>query len=214
MAKAILLTAADCLAHIGNPINEKGMTLWDVPPALEIGVIPKRVYCHQALVGPLAKAFSALIQSGEVQFLKTWDGCFNIRTSKGGSSPSLHSWGLAVDVNAAWNQFGKPPNLRPQFVKCFTDAGFDWGGTWSTPDGMHFQLKQSLFAAGSGAAAEIATLAKDVATHTPNPTLAAALALTDAAVRLLATLDRPSNTIQAATRSIAAAAEQLRAENG
>jgi hypothetical protein len=48
---------------------------------------------------------------------------------------------VAIDVNAAWNGFGKPPTMSSEFVKCFTDAHFDWGGRWSgTPDGMHFQL--------------------------------------------------------------------------
>ena len=44
-------------------------------------------------------------------------------------------------VNAAWNGFGKKPTLSAGFVKCFTDGGFDWGGLWAQPDGMHFQLK-------------------------------------------------------------------------
>lgn len=144
MPKTLLLTAADCLAKLGDPIHENDMILWDVPAELEIGVIPKRIYCNKRLVKPLTAAFSALIKTKEVQFLKTWDGCFNIRKSKGGPGFSLHAWGLAVDVNAAWNQFGKPPNLRPQFVKCFTDAGFDWGGDWGTPDAMHMQLKKEL----------------------------------------------------------------------
>jgi len=145
MSQIKLLTAADCLAKIGNPIHEKEMVLYDVPPKLEIGVIPKRIYCHKTMVTPLATAFAALIRSDDVRFLRTWDGCFNIRRSKGGGRHSLHSWGLAVDVNAAWNGFNRPPVLRPQFVKCFTDAGFDWGGLWSRPDGMHFQLKRDVF---------------------------------------------------------------------
>ena len=45
-------------------------------------------------------------------------------------------------VNAAWNGFGKKPTLSKEFVKCFTDAGFDWGGLWAKPDSMHFQLKR------------------------------------------------------------------------
>jgi hypothetical protein len=49
---------------------------------------------------------------------------------------------LAIDVIAFENGLGKEPKLSPGFVKCFTDAGFEWGGTWkSRPDGMHFQLK-------------------------------------------------------------------------
>jgi len=90
--------------------------------------------------GPLAQAFKNLISTGHVNELKTWDGCFQIRNIRGRTSPSLHSWGVAVDVNAAWNALGKKPTMSPGFVKCFTDAGFNWGGVWKRPDGMHFEL--------------------------------------------------------------------------
>ena len=118
------------------------MTAWDVPTELEIGVIPKRIYCNKAMIKPLNAAFKALIATGCVKELKTWDGCFNIRGKRGNpKSYSLHSWGVAIDVNAAWNGYGKKPVLSAAFVKCFTDNGFDWGGVWGKPDGMHFQLK-------------------------------------------------------------------------
>jgi hypothetical protein len=116
------------------------MTLWDVPAHLELGVIPKRLYCSKYAVEPLTQAFTNIISRGLIGELRTWDGCFNIRAKRGGSSRSLHSWGVAIDINASWNAFGKPPTMSTNLVKCFTDAGFDWGGKWSTPDGMHFQL--------------------------------------------------------------------------
>lgn len=137
-----LLTSSDCLKRYGLPELEKAMALWDVPPELEIGVIPKKIYCNKDMVKPLTLAFQNLIKTGFVKELKTWDGCFNIRRKRGTISPSLHSWGVAIDVNAAWNGMDKKPTLSTGFVKCFTDAGFDWGGTWTKPDGMHFQLKK------------------------------------------------------------------------
>ena len=140
-----MVTSADCLKKWGNPTivaNElKYMTVWDVPSHLEIGAIPKKLYCNKLIVGPLMQAFSNLIDRGLVGELKTWDGCFNIRKKRGLKSFSLHSWGIAVDVNAAWNGLGKEPTMSAEFVKCFTDAGFDWGGIWSRKDGMHFQLR-------------------------------------------------------------------------
>lgn len=136
-----MLTATQCRGVLGDPALEKDMVLFDVPTDLQIGVIPKRIYCNKRMIEPLAAAFAALIKTGEVKNLKTWDGCFNIRKSKGGHSASLHSWGLAIDVNAAWNGYGKPPQMRLPFVRCFTNNGFDWGGVWAKPDGMHFQLK-------------------------------------------------------------------------
>lgn len=137
-----MVTSAQCLKKYGDPTLERGMVLWDVPSELEIGVIPKRIYCNRDLVKPLEQAFKNLIQRNKVSELKTWDGCFNIRKKRGLASMSLHSWGLAIDVNAAWNGLGKEPQLSSGFVKCFTDAGFDWGGTWKRKDGMHFQLSK------------------------------------------------------------------------
>ena len=124
--------------------SNKCMTLWDVPKELEIGVIPKRIYCNKLMVEPLKKAFKALIETEHVNELKTWDGCFNIRMIRGiSTSFSLHSWGLAVDMNAFENQLYVKPKLSEGFVKCFEDAGFEWGGRWSIRyDGMHFELKE------------------------------------------------------------------------
>jgi hypothetical protein len=129
-----------CIEKYGPPEKERHLVLWDVPTELEIGVIPKRIYCNKDLIQPLHLAFHNLIQRSLVHELKTWDGCFNIRRKRGNNSPSLHSWGIALDVNAAWNGFGKKPSMSAAMIACFIDAGFDWGGKWSKPDGMHFQL--------------------------------------------------------------------------
>ena len=144
-----MVTSQDALKKYGPPETEKFMVLWDVPTELEIGVIPRRIYCNRDLVGPLKQAFNNLISTGYVSELKVWSGCFNIRNKRGASSLSLHAWGLAVDLNPSDNQFkktreqmiatGRKP-FTDGFVKCFKDAGFDWGGDWRTPDMMHFQL--------------------------------------------------------------------------
>ena len=135
-----MVTSQQAQKKYGAPELEAHMTLWDVPTSLEVGVIPKRLYCNKDMVAPLSAAFKNLIDRGFVKELKTFDGCFNIRNKRGLSSPSLHSWGIAIDVNAAWNALNAKPTLSAGFVKCFTDAGFDWGGTWTRLDGMHFQL--------------------------------------------------------------------------
>lgn len=137
-----MVTSAQCLKKYGDPSKESNMVVWDVPTELEIGVIPKKIYCNKDMVKPLEQAFKNLIQRNHVKELKTWDGCFNIRKKRGLTSMSLHSWGIAIDVNAAWNGLNKTPVLSAGFVKCFTDAGFYWGGTWQRKDGMHFQLSK------------------------------------------------------------------------
>lgn len=135
-----MVTSKQALAKYGDPNLQRAMTMWDVPGYMEIGVIPKRIYCNRDMIEPLSKAFHNLIQTGHVSELKTWDGCFNIRKKRGLSSMSLHSWGIAIDVNAFENQLNQTPKLSPGFVKCFTDAGFYWGGNFKRKDGMHFEL--------------------------------------------------------------------------
>ena len=137
-----MITAQDCLDKYGDPEHENNMVLWDIPSDLEVGVIPKRLYCNKDLMIPLGQAFYNVIHAGLSHELKTFDGCFNIRRKRGSNTPSLHSWGVAVDLNAAWNRMGIPPTFSQKFVNCFIAAGFDWGGKWKTPDGMHFQLSK------------------------------------------------------------------------
>ena len=99
-----------------------------------------RIYGHELLEAPLRRAMRLLVERGLNREWHTYDGCFNIRRMKGGSKWSVHSWGLAIDLNARDNPYGAEPVLSPEFVSCFTEAGFTWGGTWRTPDGMHFQI--------------------------------------------------------------------------
>ena len=138
-----MVTSQQAQKKYGTPSQTNpSLILWDVPAELEIGVIPKRIYCNKDMVAPLTAAFKALIATGCVTELKTWDGCFNIRKKRGLTSMSLHSWGIAIDVNAFENGLNQTPKLSKLFVSCFTNNGFDWGGTWTRKDGMHFQLSK------------------------------------------------------------------------
>ncbi len=107
------------------------------------------VYGHYLLEAPLKKALSLVCERGLAGELKTYSGCFNIRPMKSGNSYSVHSWALALDFNAETNPFQSPApdyedmerDLSDEFVKCFAEAGFEWGGLWkSIKDPMHFQL--------------------------------------------------------------------------
>lgn len=136
-----MLTSKQARERYGDPVKESSMVLFTVPKEMRLGVIPKKIYCNKDLVKPLTIAFGNIIVRGLIDQVKTWDGCFQIRRTRNGDSASLHSWGLAIDINAAWNGLGKVPTMSKELVACFTDAGFDWGGVWKNPDGMHFQLK-------------------------------------------------------------------------
>lgn len=142
-----MVTSKDCINKFGMPdasMERKYLELWDIPDDInrEIKTIPNKLYCNKLLKEPLEKAFRNIIDRCLQDEVKTWDGCFNVRKKRGGTTYSLHSWAIAIDINAAWNGFGKEPQMSKELVACFTDAGLDWGGIWTKKDGMHFQLKK------------------------------------------------------------------------
>lgn len=136
------VTSGQAFKKYGSPLKESAMVLYDVPAELELFGIPRRVYCNRDLKGPLDKALHMVVAGGLAQHIKAWDGCFQIRSKRGGGSPSLHSWGLAVDLNAAWNRMGGASTQHPRVVEIFETCGFEWGGRWAgmSCDPMHFQL--------------------------------------------------------------------------
>jgi hypothetical protein len=154
-----MLKSIDFYKKFGHPEDLKDMVVWDVPTELEIGFIPKKIYCNKALIEPLSRAFKCLIDTGRVDELKTWDGCWNFRPIRGYEKKyqalmkqgkkeeaikylSIHSWGGAIDLNASENGLGKEPKLSAEFVECFTKNDFTWGGNFKRKDGMHFQLSK------------------------------------------------------------------------
>jgi len=98
------------------------------------------VYCHKAMHSFLEKALNNLVSQNLLGDLKEYGGCHCIRATRGTSNWSAHSWGLAIDINMTGNELGKTPKMSKAFAKCFTDAGFGWGGNYTRKDGMHFTI--------------------------------------------------------------------------
>src|SRR5690606_19427347 len=82
----------------------------------------KSIYCNKDIASMIGVALHNLKERGLLDQLKTFDGCFNIRAARGSKKPSTHSYGLALDINAATNGLGTKGDLTPEFVKCWTDA--------------------------------------------------------------------------------------------
>ena len=74
-----------------------------------------------------------------------WGGaCRPIKRSDGTltTTPSNHSWGLALDVNAPENTFGGSTHtIERPMANLWNEYGFRWGGDYSTTkDWMHFEF--------------------------------------------------------------------------
>jgi hypothetical protein len=99
-----------------------------------------KIYCNREIHAPLLAALEALAARGLLAQLKTFDGAWSIRPVRGSELLSTHAYGLAIDLNAATNALGARPSLSKEFVACFTEQGFSWGGNFRRLDGMHFSL--------------------------------------------------------------------------
>lgn len=103
------------------------------------------VYCNKDMAEPIRSALYAVHAKGLGDLLHTYDGCLAIRMVRGSaSSPSAHAYGLAIDLNAHENPLAATHGGffdHPEFVKCFTNVGFTWGGNFhSRKDAMHFSM--------------------------------------------------------------------------
>jgi len=82
-------------------------------------------------------------------------GTYNCRTVADTGEPSMHSWGAAIDINAAhadywlWHRpgvidAGLVNRIPLEIVAIFERHGFIWGGKWSHYDTMHFEYRPEL----------------------------------------------------------------------
>jgi hypothetical protein len=102
------------------------------------------VRCHRLLIEPLRAALNEVVAAGLAPALNVRDygGCYLPRYIdwQEGRSLSMHAWGLAIDFNVSTNGLGRAPQLDLGVVEVFERHGFNWGGWWNRPDGMHFEL--------------------------------------------------------------------------
>jgi hypothetical protein len=158
-----MIKTQQALAKFGNPVTDQArferawMVVWDIPQEINnaIPCLPNRLYVNSTIVSRLDPIFRELILKGLHREIKTFDGCFNVRKQRGSNSISKHSFGIALDFNAAWNPLvrGVTPATRGKlraakvtwsedFLDVWRNNGWECGADWQTVlDGMHFELK-------------------------------------------------------------------------
>jgi hypothetical protein len=102
---------------------------------------------NRIMATPLANALVAIGHLDLEPMITSYDGIYCLRKMRLSTSWSLHSWAIAIDINAVTNRQGAKPMLDMAIVNCFEACGFDWGGRWkgASVDGMHFQLSKETF---------------------------------------------------------------------
>jgi hypothetical protein len=104
-----------------------------------------KVKIHRLAEGTFRKAVTLIQQKNLGSLVKKVDCTWFARRAYNdpNAALSLHSWGIAVDINKKTNPEKGPPSAdnRKLWEEAFKPAGFQqWGGNWTKVDGMHFEL--------------------------------------------------------------------------
>ena len=166
MATLRVLPEAQVLSHFGNPTHKITPGLFPLDDRVAVNpewartslmrvdlpqldhVHPGAITVHRRIVPALIQAFDEIDQRGCRTLIKSWGGSYVPRYMRGGTQTlSRHTWGIAFDINVAWNGYNQTPTPITEagsvraLVPIFAEYGFAWGGHFKNhPDGMHFEF--------------------------------------------------------------------------
>ncbi len=100
------------------------------------------VYLHKHFKPALDAAFLSLEMAGLHAEVRSFDGGYELRRVRGSSDVmSTHSWGCAIDLNAALNPLGSEGKWSKAFLDIMQEHKICCGQLWSgRKDPMHFAL--------------------------------------------------------------------------
>lgn len=139
---ALPLVQPDAVTPPPSPAVPQGvpgrpnLTTIEAPGGAKVTVAASAAPNFQGLIDDLEKAGYKLDP-------KTTGG-YNPRNIAGTNTPSMHSYGLAMDVNWQKNPQGSSSSdIPPQLANALAEKwGLTWGGNWSgaSRDPMHFEI--------------------------------------------------------------------------
>lgn len=150
--------------HSPSPGNPEGIVILDNWQAQNIRKVPipqlagilgagnaSGFFFHKSAATQARALFHAWEKAGLKSRIRSWGGSWAPRFKRGSrTSLSNHSWATAFDINVAWNMLGSQPALlgKPgcvrELVPLANRLGWFWGGHFTNPDGMHFELSKTM----------------------------------------------------------------------
>ena len=111
----------------------------------------RKLTVHKKAARPFLEVFRKIGEAGLAEKILTCAGTWVPRHMGWNPARALssHSWGIAIDINVAWNPYGGTPAVLGaigsvrELVAIFESEGFAWGGYFrplNLCDGMHFEL--------------------------------------------------------------------------
>jgi len=102
----------------------------------------KTIRCHAKVAASLSRALTAAHKKFP-EIVAIYDGCYNNRPMRGGSIPSLHARGAAIDLWASKNgnrvHWPTVARMPLEIMEAFAREGWIAAGAFWSRDAMHFQ---------------------------------------------------------------------------
>ena len=107
----------------------------------------------RASVVDAVQALNSILVKYDYKVTESGSSGFSCRNIAGTNTPSLHSYGIAIDINPTRNPYSKkfitdmPTAMVNEILSLRTNSGaqvWNWGGNWSsTKDTMHYEIATS-----------------------------------------------------------------------
>lgn len=129
----------------GRPGDENALVGLLVPDGVVVhyeGNPVKTIRCHAKVAASLSCILVALSKACP-HVLLSYAGCYNNRSVRGGSTPSLHAYGAAIDfmpdTNGNRAHWPTGSDMPIEAIECFSREGWLSAGVFWSRDSMHFQ---------------------------------------------------------------------------
>ena len=103
----------------------------------------KSIRCHHKVAPSLRRILEEIAKTPYAWVLKEFGGVYNNRPMRGGSLPSLHARGAAIDLapstNANREHWPSSANMPIEIMEIFAKEGWLPAGAFWSRDAMHFQ---------------------------------------------------------------------------
>jgi hypothetical protein len=155
-----MITQKQLLIKYGvpNKTGEGYLVTIDLPYPMflnwDTSVYVNKMRCHRLIANQLKAVFTEILAVYGIEKIKKlqlddFGGCFNYRNMRGGTKRSLHSWGLAIDLDPDRNLLRETSRTarfaRPEYkamIDIFYKHGFVSLGREKNFDWMHFEVKE------------------------------------------------------------------------
>lgn len=129
----------------GEPGDESHLVNMPVPDGVIVkyeGQCVKTIRCHKKVAASLSRVLQR-IDIVAPDILLEYAGCFNNRSVRGGSTPSLHAYGAAIDfmpdTNGNHTHWPTGADMPLIVMEEFAKEGWLPAGAFWSRDAMHFQ---------------------------------------------------------------------------